>query len=394
MSSTNRGSVRTPNDYYLTNPKEIVKFLLAWLATDGMANRLFKCKDLSILDPAAGGLTERIEVPQKEGKPPLVFEPSEMPYPAAVRAVSGCAIQTMDIRENSRANVKGDFLTMKFSDYRLGVDQEHSMEYSSAHAKFDSKNSKASTNRQTLHGRDVSDDSGEKVWCGRDDDPKRHEGTEYRATATHGSTETVVPKGSSQDLRETRGAASAVEGRERTSPIPQDGDEGKVRQMRRDEEPVHPPQGLRPLQQRPEEFGGALRQLSFEPPQERILEGGATGRETEGVHSEASLELLGAYDVVLTNPPFALALEYIKKSLTVVKPGGFVVMLLRLNFFGSEDRNSFFLSGNMPQRGYVHSKRLGFTPDGKTDSVEYCHFVWQKTGEPNHETKLRVLPYR
>lgn len=217
MSSTNRGSVRTPNDYYLTDPKEIVKFLLAWLATDGMANRLFKCKDLSILDPAAGGLTERVEVPQKEGKPPLVFEPSEMSYPKAIRAVSGHAIHTMDIRENSLAAERTDFLQR------------------------------------------------------------------------------------------------------------------------------------------------------LQPPY---------------------------YDLAITNPPFLLALEFIKQSLTVVKPGGFVVMLLRLNFFGSEDRNSFFLSGNMPQRGYVHSKRLGFTPDGKTDSVEYAHFIWQKTDEPNHETKLRVLPYR
>lgn len=223
MSSTNRGSVRTPNDFYCTDPKEIVKFLIAWRQTDAVADLNFRRDNMLILDPAAGGLTGRVEVQQKEGKPPLVFEPSEMSYPTAIRAVSGCAIQTMDIRENSRANVKGDFL---------------------------------------------------------------HVGTYDNHYA------------------------------------------------------------------------------------------------------------LGAFDLAITNPPFSLALDFIEKSMTVVKPGGFVVMLLRLNFFGSEDRNSFFLSGNMPQRGYVHSKRLGFTPDGKTDSIEYAHFIWQKTGEPNHETKLRVLPYR
>lgn len=33
---------------------------------------------------------------------------------------------------------------------------------------------------------------------------------------------------------------------------------------------------------------------------------------------------------------------------------------------------------NMPKYCYVHHKRMGFTDDGKTDSIEYAHFVWQK----------------
>lgn len=100
-----------------------------------------------------------------------------------------------------------------------------------------------------------------------------------------------------------------------------------------------------------------------------------------------------SFDMVITNPPFSLAIEFIRKALLVVKPGGYVVMLLRLNFFGSEDRNRFFLDGKMPQWAYVHSKRLGFTPDGKTDSIEYMHAIFRKTDEPCYETRLRVLPY-
>lgn len=102
---------------------------------------------------------------------------------------------------------------------------------------------------------------------------------------------------------------------------------------------------------------------------------------------------VGDYDMVITNPPFSLAIEFIQHALKVVRPGGYVVMLLRLNFFGSEDRNAFFMSSKMPQLAYVHSRRLGFTPDGKTDSIEYMHAIWKKTGELNDDTILRVLPY-
>ena len=44
----------------------------------------------------------------------------------------------------------------------------------------------------------------------------------------------------------------------------------------------------------------------------------------------------------------------------------------------------------MPVRCYVHSKRIGFTDDGKTDSIEYMHCVWHKATKPD-ATKLKVL---
>lgn len=48
------------------------------------------------------------------------------------------------------------------------------------------------------------------------------------------------------------------------------------------------------------------------------------------------------YDVIITNPPFYLAQEIIEKSLNDVKDGGYVVMLLRLNFLGSNTRFPFW----------------------------------------------------
>ena len=94
------------------------------------------------------------------------------------------------------------------------------------------------------------------------------------------------------------------------------------------------------------------------------------------------------YDVIITNPPFFLAKEIIQKALDDVKEDGYVIMLLRLNFFGSKDRKSFW-EDNMPIETYIHHKRISFTK-GSTDSIEYCHMVWKKGTKQNY-TKTFVI---
>lgn len=95
--------------------------------------------------------------------------------------------------------------------------------------------------------------------------------------------------------------------------------------------------------------------------------------------------------VIITNPPFKLAEEIIKKALEDVEEGGFVIMLLRLNFFGGKARNErFWPVVGMPKYAFVHHRRMSFTPDGKTDSIEYAHFVWQK-GRDGESTELRII---
>jgi len=95
------------------------------------------------------------------------------------------------------------------------------------------------------------------------------------------------------------------------------------------------------------------------------------------------------YDVIITNPPFYLAKEVIEKALDDVKDGGYVVMLLRLNFFGSNTRFPFW-QRQLPVWSYVHHRRFSFTDDGKTDSIEYMHAVWQKGSDPAF-TMLKVI---
>lgn len=113
------------------------------------------------------------------------------------------------------------------------------------------------------------------------------------------------------------------------------------------------------------------------------------------------------FDNVITNPPFNIATSIIEKALSDVKDGGYVVMLLRLNFFGSQGREEFF-SKYIPEWCFVHHIRIGFTDKkdsngytiidkktglpkrGSTDSIEYAHYVFRKGIKPDY-TKLVII---
>lgn len=95
------------------------------------------------------------------------------------------------------------------------------------------------------------------------------------------------------------------------------------------------------------------------------------------------------FDVIITNPPFNQARQIIEKALNDVKDNGFVIMLLRLNYFGGKLRKDMW-EKQMPKYAFVHSRRMSFTDDGKTDSIEYMHCVWQKGYYPEF-TQLKVI---
>jgi hypothetical protein len=74
--------------------------------------------------------------------------------------------------------------------------------------------------------------------------------------------------------------------------------------------------------------------------------------------------------VVIGNPPFSLAKEFVMHALAIAP---YVAMLLRLNFIGSAKRSAFFRS-DMPDV-YVLPNRPSFTGGG-TDATEYAWCVW------------------
>lgn len=83
-------------------------------------------------------------------------------------------------------------------------------------------------------------------------------------------------------------------------------------------------------------------------------------------------------DLIITNPPFSISLEFIKKSLTEAKT---ICYLQRLNWLGSKKRKDFW-NNNTPDKLFVLSQRPQFRREAGfgngTDSTEYAWFIWDK----------------
>lgn len=83
-----------------------------------------------------------------------------------------------------------------------------------------------------------------------------------------------------------------------------------------------------------------------------------------------------SYDVILTNPPYSLAAEFVEHALSMART---VVMLLRLNFLESAKRETFFHEVGIPNV-YVLPQRPSFSLNrqGKrgTDATAYAWMEW------------------
>ena len=83
-------------------------------------------------------------------------------------------------------------------------------------------------------------------------------------------------------------------------------------------------------------------------------------------------------DLIITNPPFSLAIDFLKKSLSEAKT---VCYLQRLNWLGSKVRKEFW-NNNPPDKIFVLSTRPQFKRElglgGGSDSTEYAWFIWDK----------------
>ena len=84
-----------------------------------------------------------------------------------------------------------------------------------------------------------------------------------------------------------------------------------------------------------------------------------------------TLDPSARFNVIITNPPFYLAEEFVRKALTCADH---VAMLLRLAFLESRKREAFHEAH--PADVYVLSRRPSFVANGATDSCAYGWFVW------------------
>lgn len=85
-----------------------------------------------------------------------------------------------------------------------------------------------------------------------------------------------------------------------------------------------------------------------------------------------------AFDLVIGNPPYKYAEQFVRQSFKLLEQGGYLVMLLRLNFLESQTRATGLWRQHPPLEVVVSSKRVSFTGDGKTNATAYAYFIWQK----------------
>lgn len=90
--------------------------------------------------------------------------------------------------------------------------------------------------------------------------------------------------------------------------------------------------------------------------------------------------------------PFADAEVFVRHSLHLLKPKGYLVFLLRLAFLESQKRGNGLWDEFPPQAVHVLVERPSFTGNGKTDETAYAIYIWRKdwTGD----TRLEWLSWR
>ena len=87
---------------------------------------------------------------------------------------------------------------------------------------------------------------------------------------------------------------------------------------------------------------------------------------------------MGTYDVVLGNPPFSQAEQFIRHAHGLISPDGVVAFLLRLSILEGKHRGENLWKELPPTEVRVFSSRPSFTGNGHTDSSAYAMFVWRR----------------
>lgn len=85
---------------------------------------------------------------------------------------------------------------------------------------------------------------------------------------------------------------------------------------------------------------------------------------------------------IITNPPYKIALDFVKHSLDIIPEGNKVAMFLKLQFLEGKARKEFY-KNDPPKKIYVASGRLVCAMNGdfekyKSSAVAYAWFIWEK----------------
>ena len=83
------------------------------------------------------------------------------------------------------------------------------------------------------------------------------------------------------------------------------------------------------------------------------------------------------FDLVMGNPPYRMAEKFIRGGLSQLRPGGYLVFMLRLAFLESKKR--LVLWDDHPlKKVVVCANRPSFTGDGKTNATAFAFYYWKK----------------
>jgi len=95
---------------------------------------------------------------------------------------------------------------------------------------------------------------------------------------------------------------------------------------------------------------------------------------------------------IVTNPPYALAREFIEHALKLTKPvSGTVAMLLRTDFDHAKSRQHLFGKCDQFWMKVVLTKRIKWFEDSKGQpSFNHAWFIWQWSGK--EEPRLAYAP--
>lgn len=96
------------------------------------------------------------------------------------------------------------------------------------------------------------------------------------------------------------------------------------------------------------------------------------------------------YDLIITNPPFSQAQEFIEKSIDLINDSGSVAMFLKLNFLEGVKRKEFF-EKHPPKYIYVFRKRMATWKNGNpinpetnkkwSETICFAWFIWEKNSK-------------
>lgn len=93
-------------------------------------------------------------------------------------------------------------------------------------------------------------------------------------------------------------------------------------------------------------------------------------------HDFLTSTLHHSHDLIVGNPPYSLAEQFVRKSHTCITSDGIILYLLRLGFLEAQKRIPLWQS-YPPQHIHVFSQRPSFSGDGATDATAYALYRWQ-----------------